>query len=218
MAIGGLAEFRHLCGNTSARSPKSCSRWPTIRRTRRKCNRLSPKRPTRSALPARQAVVRSVEDLAQELAYIEALRDRLLNRVKNMADKLNRMARTRHGDGAHLETLTQVRRLTLIALRQISHRFEELDVRTGSDICFAQYRKPTGLHPIQPGLAVPNAAGVACAAGGLGGCRYRPRSWHPASAQSQLSIPGTAIHAGHRMGIGDAARPAQKPTSREMVW
>lgn len=81
-------------------------------------------------LPARQAVVRSVEDLAQELAYIEAMRDRLLNRVKKMADKLNRMARTRHGDGSHLETLTQVRRLTLIALRQISHRFEELNVRT----------------------------------------------------------------------------------------
>ncbi len=81
-------------------------------------------------LPSREAVIQLVEELAQELAYIEALRDRLLRRVKAMADKLNRMAQSYHGDGSHLETLTQVRRLTSIAFKQISHRFDELDAQT----------------------------------------------------------------------------------------
>jgi hypothetical protein len=82
-------------------------------------------------LPSREAVIQLVEELAHELAYIEAQRDRLLRRVKEMAEKLNRMAQTYRGDGAHLETLTQVRRLTGVALSQISHRFDELDAQTG---------------------------------------------------------------------------------------
>jgi hypothetical protein len=82
-------------------------------------------------LATREDVIRQVEDLAQELAYIEALRDRLLRRVKSMAEKLSRMAQNYHGDGPHLETLTQVRRLTGIALKLIARRFEELDAQTG---------------------------------------------------------------------------------------
>lgn len=82
-------------------------------------------------LSSPEAVVRLVEELAQELAYIEALRDRLLRRVRSMAEKLGKMAQTYRGDGQHLETLTQVRRLTGIALKQISHRFDELDAQTG---------------------------------------------------------------------------------------
>lgn len=82
-------------------------------------------------LPSREAVVQLVEELAQELAYIEALRDRLLRRVHGMAEKLNRMAQSYRGDGSHLETLTQVRRLAATALKQISHRFDELDAQTG---------------------------------------------------------------------------------------
>lgn len=82
-------------------------------------------------LTSREAVIELVKELAQELAYIEALRDRLLRRVKAMAEKLNRMAQGYRGDGQHLETLTQVRRLTGIALKQIAHRFDELDAQTG---------------------------------------------------------------------------------------
>jgi hypothetical protein len=82
-------------------------------------------------LPSPEAVVALVEELAQELAFIEALRDRLLHRVRAMADKLNRLAQGFRGDGSHLETLTQVRRLTGAALQQIAHRFEELDGQTG---------------------------------------------------------------------------------------
>ena len=82
-------------------------------------------------LPSRDAVIQLVEELAQELAYIEALRERLLRRVMAMMDKLNRMAQMYRGDGSHLETLTQVRRLTGAALKQIAHRFDELDAQTG---------------------------------------------------------------------------------------
>ena len=41
------------------------------------------------------------------------------------------MAQAYRGDSSHLETLTQVRRLTNAALKQIGHRFEELDAQTG---------------------------------------------------------------------------------------
>jgi hypothetical protein len=82
-------------------------------------------------LPNSAAVVHLVEELAHELAYVEALRDRLLNRAKSMSDKLSRMAQSYRGDGSHLETLTQVRRLTEAALKQFTLRFEELDAHTG---------------------------------------------------------------------------------------
>ena len=44
-------------------------------------------------LPSREAVIQLVEELARELAYIKALRDRLLRRVKAMAKKLGRRPR-----------------------------------------------------------------------------------------------------------------------------
>ena len=82
-------------------------------------------------LPDSKAVVGLVEDLAKELAYIEALRDRLLRKAQVMAEKLNRIAQAFRGDTSHRETLTQVRRLAAMALKQISRRFDELDAQTG---------------------------------------------------------------------------------------
>ncbi len=82
-------------------------------------------------LPGRQDVVDRVEDLAGELAFIEALRHRLLRRIQRMAAKLDRLARTKSCDAAHLEQLTQVNRLTGIALRQVARRFDELEGQTG---------------------------------------------------------------------------------------
>jgi hypothetical protein len=81
-------------------------------------------------LPTSEAVVPMVESLAQELAYVEALRERLLQPVQSMAAKLARLAQGWRGDGKQLETLTQVRRLTGVALRGIGGRFEELDAQT----------------------------------------------------------------------------------------
>jgi hypothetical protein len=82
-------------------------------------------------LPSREAVIQLVQELARELAYIEALRDRLLRRVKGMVDKLNQIAQAYRGDVTHLETLTQIRRLAGTALKQIGRRFDELDAQTG---------------------------------------------------------------------------------------
>jgi hypothetical protein len=82
-------------------------------------------------LPTAEAVVPLVEALAKELAYVEALRDRLLLPLQGVAAKLARLAQNWRGDSAQLETLTQVRRLTGVALRGIGTRFEELDAQTG---------------------------------------------------------------------------------------
>jgi hypothetical protein len=82
-------------------------------------------------LASSEALVQQVEELAQELAYIEALRDRLLRRIKTMAEKLGRLAQGYRGDASHLETLTQVRRLAAKAVKEIGRRFDELDAQTG---------------------------------------------------------------------------------------
>jgi hypothetical protein len=82
-------------------------------------------------LASSDAVVPLVESLAQELAYVEALRERLLQPIQSMAVKLARLAQGWRGDAAQVETLTQVRRLTAVALRRIGGRFDELDAQTG---------------------------------------------------------------------------------------
>lgn len=82
-------------------------------------------------LPNAQAVIALVENLASELAYIEALRDGLLRRVQLMARRVSQASGRFRGDGARLESLTQVHRLGEIALRQIASRFDEVDAQTG---------------------------------------------------------------------------------------
>jgi hypothetical protein len=78
-----------------------------------------------------EAVVVLIGELAYELAYIEALRVRLLQRVEAMAARIETMARRWRGDSAHSETLAQTRRLTTVALEQLHTRFEQLDAQTG---------------------------------------------------------------------------------------
>ena len=82
-------------------------------------------------LPSREAVIELLEDLAHELAFIEALRDRLLHRVQTMVQKVAHMVRSLRGDAPQMDTLTQVRRLSLLALKQFARKFEELDANTG---------------------------------------------------------------------------------------
>lgn len=76
-------------------------------------------------------VVTLVENLARELAYIEALRDRLLRPVQDVAMKLRASDARARGSPERQETLTQVRRLAGRALKQIGGRFDELDAQTG---------------------------------------------------------------------------------------
>lgn len=83
-------------------------------------------------LAAPADVVRLVELLADELGYIEALRDMLLRRLQEMAGRLGQLARTQRGADAHrMEPMNQVIRLTGLALAQIGSRFDEIDAQTG---------------------------------------------------------------------------------------
>jgi hypothetical protein len=77
-------------------------------------------------------VVRLVENLAEELAYIEALRDTLLRPAQMLARRLEHLGRDRRaGDSHRMEPMNQVMRLTGIALKQIGSRFDEVDAQTG---------------------------------------------------------------------------------------
>jgi uncharacterized protein YukE len=86
---------------------------------------------TALGLDGQQAVVQLLEDLAQELAFVEALRDRLLRPIQAMARTIEHMVQSWRGDASQMETLTQVRRLTKVALKEIARRFDELDAQTG---------------------------------------------------------------------------------------
>ena len=82
-------------------------------------------------LPNAQTVIVLVENLAEELSYIESLRENLLRRLQVMAARVAQACRGFRGDGARLESLTQVHRLGEIALKQIAGRFDEVDAQTG---------------------------------------------------------------------------------------
>lgn len=86
-----------------------------------------------------EAVAALIEQLAVELAYIEALRERLLARVQGLVRRLNRFAQ----DGtaispARRETLLQVSRLAALGLAQIAAKFDEIDTQTGEIISALQ--------------------------------------------------------------------------------
>ncbi len=78
------------------------------------------------------AVASLIEELAGELAYIEALRERLLARVQGMVRRLGRLG---HEGGpmppSRRETLFQVGRLAGMGLAQIAARFDQVDSQTG---------------------------------------------------------------------------------------
>ena len=86
---------------------------------------------TALGLDGQEAVVQLLEGLAHELAFIEALRDRLLRPVQTMVHLIVRMVQAWRGAASQTETLTQVRRLSAIALKDIARRFDELDAQTG---------------------------------------------------------------------------------------
>ena len=75
-----------------------------------------------------------VEEMAGELAHIEALRERLQRPTKALTSKLEALCKIWHGNARSAQTLRQVLRLTKIAVAQITDRFEELDAHTGKVI------------------------------------------------------------------------------------
>ena len=81
-------------------------------------------------LSGRGEVVRLLETLAEELSFIEALREGLLNRARSMAARVERFSRTGRVNNKRAEMLTQVRRLSAVALEQIDKRFVAIDAHS----------------------------------------------------------------------------------------
>ncbi len=82
-------------------------------------------------LPSPADVTCLLEEIAEELAYIEALRDRLLRRVESVFRKVAGLNQQRTAQIGGAETLVQVKRLCSSALKQVRMRFAELDGQTG---------------------------------------------------------------------------------------
>lgn len=75
-------------------------------------------------------VVAKLDELAGELAYIEALRDLLLRRAQHLLARILSVLPSGRSDVGRNGTLTQVQRLLRLALRQIGQRFAEVDAQT----------------------------------------------------------------------------------------
>ncbi len=77
------------------------------------------------------AVAALIEDLAEELSYIEALRERLLERVQALLGRLMAMGQSKvRIAAARRETLSQVIRLAAKGVAEITALFEEVDGQT----------------------------------------------------------------------------------------
>ena len=83
------------------------------------------------SLPNTEAVVELVEDAARELAFVEALRSRLLHRVEALSVRLEHLACGLKVDATRHEVMTRVRRLLGSAVERFRTCFEELDAQTG---------------------------------------------------------------------------------------
>jgi hypothetical protein len=82
-------------------------------------------------LPSKEAVIAQLESLAGELAYIEALRDRLLEGVRVLHQRVERLLQASRIDVGQRRLLERIRFLGAEALGQLNHRFEQQDAQTG---------------------------------------------------------------------------------------
>ena len=81
-------------------------------------------------LPGPPAVMQLVGEVAEELSYIEALRETFLRRVQSMVGRLDNLT---NGlvNAERQAALTRIRRLAHLAVKQIAGRFTEVDLQTG---------------------------------------------------------------------------------------
>ena len=75
-------------------------------------------------------VLSLLAELARELSYIEALRERLLEPVRSLCRRTRGMVRSGKRKVMSSDTLSQVHRLMVIALKQVAERFEDVDAQT----------------------------------------------------------------------------------------
>ena len=76
-------------------------------------------------------VLKLLEEMSLELAYIEALRQRLLSRVEGLCRRMTQMLLARRGKASPSDSLAQVQRLALLAYKQLRDRFDDVDAQTG---------------------------------------------------------------------------------------
>ncbi len=147
------------------------------------------------------AVLGQVQELAGELGYVEALRERLLRPGEAMLRRLQRVGQRRL-DPAHIELITQVQRLARKGVRDIGSRFEELDAQTGEVMAALQnlarqkrfirghrdwlYRSLRAWEPILSGWTTLDDTDS-------------DQLWSLASPE--LPVPGAALHAGDGMAV-----------------
>lgn len=82
-------------------------------------------------LPRAEDAVALVDKLAQELSYIEALRDRLLGRTQTMVRRLATLPPQRGLDRQRSEMLQRVGLLAAKALQEMRNHFDVIDAQTG---------------------------------------------------------------------------------------
>ena len=75
-------------------------------------------------------MVRFIEVLARELAYIEAERDVFVE-IKKIDDKLQQLRRIYSTDRGFMDTVDQVGRLSQRAMKLFADYFEQVDAQTG---------------------------------------------------------------------------------------
>jgi len=78
----------------------------------------------------RDEVVRYIETLAKELAYIEALRD-TFGEVQKIDEKIQGLRRIYSADRSMIDTTDQVARLSQRALKVFADYFDQVDAQTG---------------------------------------------------------------------------------------
>jgi hypothetical protein len=76
-------------------------------------------------------IVLLVTAVAEELGFIEALRERLLHPVARLCQRLARMGDGWRGNAERQTTMGQVRKLARTGLQQTAERFAEVDAQTG---------------------------------------------------------------------------------------
>ena len=77
-------------------------------------------------------VLRLLDEMSHEMAYIEALRQRLLERVEGLCRRMAAILMARRNmTTAPSDTLAQVHRLALLAYKQLHDRFDDVDAQTG---------------------------------------------------------------------------------------
>ena len=82
------------------------------------------------SLPNAAAARQVLDDMAHELSFVEALRDRLLDRVVRMCGQIEALVQCLANNLSGLELISRVRRLAGIGLAKIRARFSDLKAQT----------------------------------------------------------------------------------------